>query len=234
MFHRDRKVGSSSVREKGLVMEAEDALRLAWEADHDGRPRLRDALMTLAVADSQPGDAWVDRCRARLIADRPDHFLSRFPTVGSALEDSRVVEARERLRAKYPPPKIRWLLLRAAASRGPFLGRVESLEALVDDLAGPPAEVVLENVRMDLPQPSRGPIQLQRASRPLAFALALPSAVPTGLEIPKRPAPRFGGDWSESINEPPIEDFGTYYLTVLLAIAFLMGTLQESDGKSRG
>ncbi len=74
-------------------MDASDLLRLAWEADHDGRTRLRDSLMTLAVAESRPSDIWAERCRARLVADRPDHFFARFPTVALALEDSRVVEA---------------------------------------------------------------------------------------------------------------------------------------------
>ena len=203
---------------------------MAWEADHDSRPRLRDALMTLAVVESRPGDHWIERCRSRLIAERPDHFLARFPNLAQALEDSRVIEARERLRAKYPSPKLRWLLLKAQAARGPYLGRPESLDAMVDDLAGPMAEA--ENVRLDAAQPSRGPIQLHRASRPLAYALALPSNVASGLEKPERTARRIAASRNESVSEPPIEDFSTYYLTVLLAIAFLLATVRE-DGESR-
>ncbi len=114
-------------------------------------------------------------------------------------------------------------MLKARAARGPYLGRVESLDAMIEDLAGPSAEA--ENVRRDAAQASRGPIQLQRASRPLVYALAY-SSVPSGLEaVP---------DWRRSpspddvISEPPTEDFSVYYLTVLLAIAFLLASVQEA------
>lgn len=117
-------------------MSAGDLLRLAWEADHDGRTHLRDAVLTLAVTESEPGDHWAEHCRNRLVVERPDHFLCHFPDVRQALEDDRVIEARERLRLKYPEARVQWLLLRARARRGPFLGRVESLDAMIEDLAG--------------------------------------------------------------------------------------------------
>jgi hypothetical protein len=206
-------------------MDAGDVLRLAWEADHDGRARLRDSLLTLAVAESQPSDTWAERCRNRLIQDRPDHFFARFPTVSQALQNPRVIEARDRLRAKYPEARVHWLLLKARAARGPYLGRAESLDAMVEDLAGPIAE--LENVRLDAAQTSRGPMQLQRASRPLAWALSYPP-MPSGLEVMSaRQKRRTYPTWEETVSEPPLEDFSTYYLTVLLAIAFLLATVQE-------
>ena len=47
----------------------EGLLRLAWLAEVEGRPRLRDAVMTLAVAESGPGDAVLaERCRRKLVA----------------------------------------------------------------------------------------------------------------------------------------------------------------------
>jgi hypothetical protein len=212
-------------------MLAGDVLRLAWEAEHDGRTRLRDALLTLAVAESCPGDAWAERCRTRLVSDRPDHFFAHFATVARALEDPRVVDARDRLRLKYPPVRIEWLLLKARAARGPYLGRPESLDAMIEDLAGATAEA--ENVRRDAAQPSRGPMHRQLAPRPLAFALAYPS-IPTGLEErPDRPAYGTSPVEDEAIPDPSSDDLPTYYLTVLLAIAILLASVQEArEGQS--
>ena len=215
-------------------MVAGDLLRLAWEAEHDGRSLMRDSLMTLAVAESAPGDAWAERCRARLVATRPDHYLARFASVGEALVDPRVLEARERLRWKFPAPRVQSLLLRARARRGPYLGRAESLDAMIEDLAGPSAEA--ENIRRDAPQAaSRGPLNRHRAHRPLAWSLLLPS-MNTGLE-PAHGSPRQQTfpDWGEVVPEPPVDDdIAAYYLTVLLAIAFLLATVQQGpDARPR-
>jgi hypothetical protein len=205
-------------------MVAGDLLRLAWEAEHDGRTTLRDALMTLAVAESEPGDAWAERCRARLVLDRPDHFFGQFSTVGQALADPRVVIARDRLRIKYPPARVGWMLLRASARRGPYLGRVESLEAMIEDLTSPPAEA--ENVRRDAPQPPRGPLSRGRAARTLAWSLSYPpmASYQEGSRWPSRPA--MVPDWEEDTPALPGEDFSHYYLSVLLGIAFLLASVQ--------
>jgi hypothetical protein len=211
-------------------METGDLLRLAWEADHDGRPRLRDALLTLAVVESGPGDAWAERCRTRLVSDRPSHYLGRFATVTQALAHPQVIEARERLRVKYPAAKVRSLLLRACASRGPYLGRVESLEAMLEDLAGPSAEA--ENIRRDAPQPSRGPLNRQRSPRTLAWSLTFPplsTGVPASTES-RFPEPPLDSD--EPSDAPSSHnEFTSYYLAVLLAIAFVLATVQQiQDG----
>ena len=205
-------------------MAAGDLLRLAWEAEHDGRNRLRDALLTLAVTESQPGDAWAERCRTRLVAERPDHFLNHFSTVPLALGDPRVIEARERLRVKYPPARVRSLQLRASARRGPYLGRVESLDAMIEDLAGPSAEA--ENVRRDAPQTSRGPLSRLRAARPMVWSLAFPP-MSSGPDRPSEsPFPDASSD-EEFAPESELEEFAHYYLTVLLAIAFLLATVRK-------
>ncbi len=205
-------------------MRAGDLLRLAWEAEHDGRTRLRDALLTLAVIESGPDDSWAERCRTSLVADRPDHFLRQFPTVRSAIGDPRVVEARERLRVKYPSARVRSLLLRAGARRGPFLGRVESLDAMIEDLAGPSAEA--ENVRRDAPQPSRGPLTLRRVAQPMVWSLAFPTM--------KSGPDRWGegrlpdeAPIEEVDPEPDREEFVCYYVSALLAIAFLLASVGE-------
>jgi len=198
-------------------MDAGDAIRMAWEADRNGRSRLRDALLTLAVTESQPDDAWTERCRTRLVSDRPDHFLAQFTSVAVALNDPRVILARERLRLKYPESRVHWLLLKARAARGPYLGRVESIEAMLEDLAGPSAEV--ENIRRDAAQASRGPIHLQKAARPVAFALSYPPMPWASDSLPF--------ELADDREERSTADFATYYLTILLAIACLLATVQE-------
>jgi hypothetical protein len=215
-------------------MEAGDLLRMAWEAEHDGRSQLRDSLMTLAVAESEPGDPWVERCRARLVAGRPDHFFGKFPTVAQALDNPRVIEARDRLRAKYPPARVQSLLLRARARRGPYLGRVESLEAMIEDLAGPPAEA--ENVRRDAAQASRGPLHRQLGPRALAWSLAYPPMSRGREESRDSSLPEPPSDWDRPAIDPRAEEFSVYYLTVLLAIACLLATVQEpsEDRRPRG
>jgi hypothetical protein len=208
-------------------MVAGDLLRLAWEADHDGRSKLRDSLLTMAVTESEPGDDWAERCRIKLLQDRPDHFLGQFATVAEALDDPRVVSARERLRKKFPEPKILGLLLRANARRGPYLGRSESLEAMLEDLVGfAPAEA--ENVRLDAPQPSRGPLIREKSARPKVLSLNFPTLDRSGSS-----SQRFQED---APPEPPTEEFDRsadqefliYYSTVFLAIAFLLASVKQA------
>ena len=118
-------------------MTADDYLRLARQARRDGRGRLREAMLTLAIGASGPDDAWAERCRARLLAERPDHFLAAHPTAAHALADPRVGRALERLRAQFPPIRVRWLRLRADVAAGPYTAEPEPLAAVVDDLFGP-------------------------------------------------------------------------------------------------
>ena len=225
-------------------MDAGDLLRLAWEADHDGRAKLRDSLLTMAVLESTPHDAWAERCRARLIKDRPDHFLSQFPSVKSALADPRVIAARDRLRAKYPKGRVEWLLLGANASRGPFLGRPESIDAMIEDLTGIHASEVeveaevVENVRIDLPQPSRGPLARQKAPQAARVSIGYPSfgsdrkSLHSGAEVVPEPP----SDWDGSTTSPQhqAEEFVRFYASVLLGIAFLLASVQpEASTRSR-
>ena len=191
-------------------MSAEDSLRLAWEADRQGRRKLRDSLLTLAVVESGPEDSWAERARARLVADRPGHYLADFPGVRRALADPRVAEARDRLRAKYPEARIQGLLVVARAARGPYTGRQESLEIVLEELIGPAAEA--ENVRKDVAQAARGP--LVPRLRSLRFAQA-------GGDGSDR------GGWDEAgelaaIGPSDREELDRLYQTVLLAIAVLL------------
>lgn len=167
-------------------MATEDLLRSAREAEHDGRPALREALLTLAVAESGPSDPWADRCRARLISERPDHFLGKFTTIGEALGDPRVVASMDRLRARFPPMRVAWLLFGARATRGAYTGRTESLGAMIEDLAETHAGV--ENIRLDSPQAARGPLARHRSARLAKFTLSYsPDESPQGRESRRGP-----------------------------------------------
>ena len=207
-------------------MAADDLLRLAWEVDRDGRRRLRDSLLTLAVLESGPDDAvWADRCRARLIAHRPEHYLGEYPTIREALEDPRVLDSRDRLRVKHPSLRVERLLFAHRACRGPFTGRPESIAAMVEDLTG----LVIEpdHVRRDAPQPTRGPLARSRAARPSALHLAFTA-----------PADRHGssfepGSSGEVAATPAADpaDFARFYLGVLLAIACLLASIEAGQGE---
>lgn len=118
-------------------MSAEHLLRLAWQAELDGRLGMRDALLTLAVAESGPEDAVLaERCRKQLITWRHDHWFASFPTMGQALCHPKVVDAVGRIRAMYPQVRVERLLMRAEALRGPYTGRARALPRLLDDLFG--------------------------------------------------------------------------------------------------
>jgi hypothetical protein len=208
-------------------MVAGDLLRLAWEAEHDGRTRLRDTLLTMAVTESEPGDQWAEPCRDRLVRDRPDHFLAHFASVSLALADPRVIDARDRLRIKYPTPRVQSLLLRAQTRRGPYLGRSESLDAMVEDLVGFTAAEA-ENVRLDAPQPSRGPLIRQKSAKAVAWSLNFPPLErPNGSSLLDS-EPEAPSDWDRvDANASAEQDFLIEYSTVLLAIAFLMASVQQ-------
>lgn len=120
------------------MSSAEDALRLAWRADRDGRAGMRDALLTLALAESGPDDAVAaERCRKFLVAGRPHHWLASFPTLGQALAHPRVAGEIRLFRAMYPPVRVRHLLRRSDVLLGPYTGRRVPRARILDDLFGP-------------------------------------------------------------------------------------------------
>ncbi len=70
-----------------MATAIDDLLRLAWQAEWDGKPGLRDALLTLAVVDGGTENAVLaERCRRLLVARRPDHWFAVTPTLGQAIE----------------------------------------------------------------------------------------------------------------------------------------------------
>ena len=119
--------------------EVEDLLRLALQADGEGRPGTRDALLTLAVAESFADDPTLsERCRSLLTARQPDHWFATSSTHALALGQSRVIHGLARLRAIFPPVRVERLLLRGNALRGPFSRRPLPLPQVLDALSVPP------------------------------------------------------------------------------------------------
>ena len=117
------------------VTAATDDLRMAWQAHREGRAGRRDALLTLAIAGAPPDAPWADRLRRRLV----DHPFALYTDTAHALADPRFATLVARLRAHYPTARVRRLLDRSAAARGPYTGRRPLLGAIVDDLlAGTP------------------------------------------------------------------------------------------------
>jgi hypothetical protein len=208
-------------------MAAEDLLRLAWEADHDGRHALRDALLTLAITESGPGDDWPERCRARLMTERPGHYLGDYSSVRQALKDPRVIASRDRLRRKYPAERVSWLLLRAQAARGTYTGRVESLGAMIEDLAGPRAEA--ENVRLDAPEPVRGPLARVRVSKLVSFSLAYPPMTGWNDQAIAEAESTQAPDRVEACSSQESIDRRFHYYSMLFAIAMLLAALPVDE-----
>ena len=119
-----------------MATAVEDLLRLAWQANADGRAGLRDALMTLAVADSGGENlALAERCRRVLVARQPDHWYASSDSLGHALSRPKVVASLAKLRTIFPPARVRHLLLRGDAGRGPYQGRTPALSEFLGELA---------------------------------------------------------------------------------------------------
>jgi hypothetical protein len=127
-------------------------LRLAWYAETGGKPGTRDALLTLAVAECIGDDAALaERCRRLVVAYQPGHWYATSPTLAEALGRGKVAEAMAKLRAMFPPVRVRHLLLREAMRRGPYTGRRPSPAKLLDDLAPAGSEIAVYAAPRALP-----------------------------------------------------------------------------------
>lgn len=201
-------------------MAVDDLLRVARRAQLDGNGPLREAMLTLAVAEGGPGAGWAERCRARLLAERPRHFLGTHPALERTLADPRVAEAIAKLRGQYPAGRVGWLRFRAEVESGLYTGDVAPLESIVEALAGPPAEA---EVRRDAAESVRGPRARTRAEVAVGATPAGPRPILAGFteEGPsgETPAPREADDATSSL-----------YLAVLLAIAMLLASVEAGRG----
>jgi hypothetical protein len=198
----------------------EGLLRLAWEAEAEGRPRLHDALLTLVVAESGPDDAVLaERCRRRLVARQPDHWYATTATLGQILANERVAKALAKLRATFPPVRVQRHLLRFNTLRGAFEGGQPPLERVLQDLhlaptrRRPPAEVVPERTA-PTSSTSGGRDRSRGGVRALPF--------------PGRPEASGSGTDSGSSNDPD-GSVAAMYLSVLLAMAVLLQGVMEQE-----
>ena len=183
----------------------EDLLRLAWQADVDGRPGMRDAILTLTVAECGPADAVLaERCRKLLAARRPDHWFATSATLGQALSHKKVIEALARLRATFPPMRVARLLMKGAVLGGPFLGRPLPLSRVLCDLSLEPEDRATKDKHL--------------SSRPLETARALPFP---GAATTNGPADSSGPD-------PALI---ALYWSVWVAMAALLSTVVEASAR---
>jgi hypothetical protein len=194
-------------------MSVEDTLRLAWQAARDGRPGVRDALLTLAVAESGPAEPeWSKRCWKRLVTSRSDHLFSRFPNREQALADVRVAERLRLMRAVFPPIRVKRLLERAAVLRGTYTGRRISLAIVLEELLRPDEPRRAQPNEAAAKPPAR-PLE----NRPPSLMRAAAQAASERREAAERD-----------------ETLSDFYLAVLLAIAMLLAsTLKASDRENR-
>ncbi len=197
-------------------MAVDDLLRVAWRAQLDGQGPLREAMLTLAVAEGGPGSGWAERCRARLLAERPNHFLGTHPTLERTLGDPRVAESIRKLRGQYPDGRVGWLRFRGDVEAGPYTGTATPLEALIEALVGAPAEA---EVRRDAPGTVRGPLARSRVGVAVGAAPAGPRRVIAGFaegdSVGEMTAAREADDSTSAL-----------YLAVLLAIAMLLASVE--------
>lgn len=135
----------------------EELLRLAWQSDLEGRPGTRDALLTLAVAEGGVEDiVLAEKCRRVLVARRPDHFFAAPAPLSQSLIRPQVAATIDKLRAMFPAVRVRHMLMRGAAQRGPFTGRSTAPTLLLLDLAPsptPPPPHIRPRVEPPLPPP---------------------------------------------------------------------------------
>ena len=193
-------------------MSAVETLRLAWQSHRDGKLGRRDALLTLAAAEAAREGAdqapWTGAVRAFLVASHPGHLFSGFASLERALDDGRVLGALGRLRATFPPGRVRWLLRRAEVARGPFDGRKAGLRMMLDDLLSPASPRLRPRRRHQLGTAAHLAPR-EAASLPPGFG-DVPVSASTG------------------------QSLAGFYLNVLLAIAVLCAiVLQESGSGNR-
>ena len=122
-------------------MAVDDLLRVAWQAQLDGRGPLREAMLTLAVAEGRPTPAtpgpsaaapgsWPIGPATSSGPTRPSEQTLADPQVAEAIRTGSAASTRRAGSAgSGSAPRSR---------RGPFTGELASLETVVDALARSP------------------------------------------------------------------------------------------------
>jgi hypothetical protein len=140
-----------------MATTVEELLQLAWQSDVEGRPGTRDALLTLAVAEGGVDDiVLAEQCRRVLVARRPGHFFATPAPLSQSLDRPQVVDTIDKLRNMFPPVRVRHMLMRGAAQRGPFTGGAIAPTLLLLDLAPsptPPPPHIRPRVQEPTPRP---------------------------------------------------------------------------------
>jgi len=117
----------------------EDLVRLAWQSEVEGKPGTRDALLTLAVAESGVEDlVLAEKARRVLVMRRPDHWFASPVPMSQWMDNPEVINVLGKLRTMFPRVRVRHLLMRGDAQRGPYSGRVASPSQLLLDLVPAP------------------------------------------------------------------------------------------------
>jgi hypothetical protein len=190
-----------------MASTVEDLLRLAWQVAGEGKPGTRDALLTLAVAESGIDDAVLaERCRKLLVGHRPDHWFASAVLLSQALDRAPVSEVLAKLRAMFPPVRVRHLLMLGDSRRGPYTGQSVPLTRIIEDLAPLPR-----------PIPTRNRASARASTS--AHALPFPGAVPASAKA---------ADTSRSDEAVPDAALVALYGSVLLAMAMLLKVVIES------
>ena len=121
----------------GTTVEA--LIRLAWQSEVEGKPGTRDALLTLAVAEGGVDElVLAEKARRVLVSNRPDHWFASPVPMSQWMDNPQVVSTLSKLRTMFPPVRVRHMLMRGDAQRGPFSGRVDSPSTLLLDLVPGP------------------------------------------------------------------------------------------------
>ena len=122
-----------------MATTVEALIRLAWQSEVEGKPGTRDALLTLAVAVGGVDElVLAEKARRVLVSNRPDHWFASPVPMSQWMDNPQVVSTISKLRTMFPPVRVRHMLMRGDAQRGPFSGRVASPSTLLLDLVPGP------------------------------------------------------------------------------------------------
>ena len=165
-------------------------------------------MLTLAVAESGPGDAVLaERCRRLLVARQPNHWFATTATIGQALANEDVARVMARLRTMFPAARVQRSLLRGAVQRGPFTGRTRARSPACSKTSAWPPNAWPDSAT-----------RTRRRARSQALLFPSPATAP-----------------DDALEPPPLdaavdgESLAPLYLAILLAMAVLIQSVLEQS-----